>query len=131
MTFLGVSKWRGEGGLRWFYCEGMHVDVAPLNTRFPQVNADISVGHALVVELFITFELVFTVFATCDPKRDDLRGSSGLAIGLAVCIGHLFAVSPSQGHVSVPFFLVWEVNQIEKTSKEFRRSFEYSINHEA
>ncbi|XP_062308541.1 aquaporin-4 isoform X2 [Osmerus eperlanus] len=56
------------------------------------VNADISVGHALVVELFITFELVFTVFATCDPKRDDLRGSSGLAIGLAVCIGHLFAI---------------------------------------
>lgn len=61
---------------------------------FPtQVNTSISVGNALVVELFITFQLVFTVFATCDHKRNDLKGSSALAIGLSVCIGHLFAVS--------------------------------------
>uniref|UniRef100_A0A667WYG6 Aquaporin-4 n=1 Tax=Myripristis murdjan TaxID=586833 RepID=A0A667WYG6_9TELE len=56
------------------------------------VNAGISVGHALVVELFITFQLVFTVFATCDAKRSDLSGSSALAIGLSVCIGHMFAI---------------------------------------
>ncbi|KAM9719351.1 aquaporin-4 isoform 2-T2 [Menidia menidia] len=56
------------------------------------VNSNISVGHALVVELLITFELVFTVFATCDPKRTDLGGSASLAIGLAVTIGHLFAI---------------------------------------
>lgn len=61
---------------------------------FPtQVNMSISVGQALVVELFITFQLVFTVFATCNDKRNDLKGSSALAIGLSVCIGHLFAVS--------------------------------------
>ncbi|XP_029930393.1 aquaporin-4 [Myripristis murdjan] len=57
-----------------------------------QVNSQISVGHALVIELLITFELVFTVFATCDPKRTDLGGSAGLAIGFAVSIGHLFAI---------------------------------------
>uniref|UniRef100_A0A3Q3XFE7 Uncharacterized protein n=1 Tax=Mola mola TaxID=94237 RepID=A0A3Q3XFE7_MOLML len=56
------------------------------------VNAGLSVGHGLLVELLITFELVFTVFATCDPKRTDLGGSAGLAIGFAVAIGHLFAV---------------------------------------
>ncbi|XP_041848582.1 aquaporin-4 isoform X2 [Melanotaenia boesemani] len=56
------------------------------------VNSNISVGHALVVELLITFELVLTVFATCDPKRTDLGGSASLAIGFAVAIGHLFAV---------------------------------------
>ncbi|XP_042272911.1 aquaporin-4-like [Thunnus maccoyii] len=56
------------------------------------VNTSISVGNALVVELFITFQLVFTVFATCDHKRSDLKGSSALAIGLSVCIGHLFAI---------------------------------------
>ncbi|XP_066575684.1 aquaporin-4 isoform X2 [Amia ocellicauda] len=57
------------------------------------VNSKISVGHALVVELFITFELVFTVFATCDAKRKDLKGSAALAIGFAVTIGHLFAIN--------------------------------------
>ncbi|XP_060731052.1 aquaporin-4-like [Tachysurus vachellii] len=56
------------------------------------VNSSISVGHALVVELLITFELVFTVFATCDNKRNDLNGSASLAIGIAVVIGHLFAI---------------------------------------
>ncbi|XP_041848581.1 aquaporin-4 isoform X1 [Melanotaenia boesemani] len=56
------------------------------------VNSNISVGHALVVELLITFELVLTVFATCDPKRTDLGGSASLAIGFAVAIGHLFAI---------------------------------------
>ncbi|KAL7875625.1 hypothetical protein AOLI_G00105880 [Acnodon oligacanthus] len=56
------------------------------------VNPRISVGHALVVELLITFELIFTIFATCDPKRSDLKGSAGLAIGIAVVIGHLFAI---------------------------------------
>ncbi|KAG7280757.1 hypothetical protein CRUP_037687 [Coryphaenoides rupestris] len=56
------------------------------------VNTNISAGHALVVEAFITFQLVFTVFASCDPKRSDLSGSPALAIGLSVCIGHLFAI---------------------------------------
>ncbi|KAK9520003.1 hypothetical protein VZT92_022690 [Zoarces viviparus] len=56
------------------------------------VNSSISVGNALVVELFITFQLVFTVCATCDHRRNDLKGSSALAIGLSVCVGHLFAV---------------------------------------
>lgn len=56
------------------------------------VTSKISLGHGLLVELLITFELVFTVFATCDPKRTDLGGSAGLAIGFAVAIGHLFAI---------------------------------------
>ncbi|XP_053470523.1 aquaporin-4 [Ictalurus furcatus] len=62
------------------------------NLGVTSVSAHISSGHALVVELFITFELVFTIFATCDPKRTDLKGSAALAIGLSVCIGHLFAI---------------------------------------
>ncbi|KAF4070842.1 hypothetical protein AMELA_G00278170 [Ameiurus melas] len=62
------------------------------NLGVTSVSAHISAGHALVVELFITFELVFTIFATCDPKRTDLKGSAALAIGLSVCIGHLFAI---------------------------------------
>nr|XP_023682506.1 aquaporin-4 isoform X2 [Paramormyrops kingsleyae] len=56
------------------------------------VNSSISLGHALVVELLITFELVFTIFATCDPRRVELKGSVALATGFAVSIGHLFAI---------------------------------------
>ncbi|XP_042336889.1 aquaporin-4-like [Plectropomus leopardus] len=70
--------------------------ITPVSVRggmgITKVNMSISVGNALVVELFITFQLVFTVFATCDNKRNDLKGSSALAIGLSVCIGHLFAI---------------------------------------
>ncbi|XP_041659445.1 aquaporin-4-like isoform X1 [Cheilinus undulatus] len=57
-----------------------------------KVNSGLSLGHGLLVELLITFELVFTIFATCDPKRNDLGGSASLSIGLAVAIGHLFAI---------------------------------------
>ncbi|XP_054644601.1 aquaporin-4-like isoform X2 [Dunckerocampus dactyliophorus] len=56
------------------------------------VNKNLSVGNALVVEILISFQLIFTVFATCDHKRSDLKGSSALAIGLSVCVGHLFAI---------------------------------------
>ncbi|XP_011617137.1 aquaporin-4 [Takifugu rubripes] len=58
-----------------------------------EVNSQISVGHGLLVELLITFQLVFTIFATCDPKRTDLGGSASLAIGFSVAIGHLFAIN--------------------------------------
>ncbi|TNN77451.1 Aquaporin-4 [Liparis tanakae] len=48
-----------------------------------QVHRCISVGSALVVDLFITFQLVFAVFATCDHKLNDLKGSSAL---LSACL---------------------------------------------
>lgn len=64
------------------------------------MNSSLSAGHGLLVELLITFELVFTVFATCDPRRTDLGGSAGLAIGFAVAVGHLFAVSASLVHLA-------------------------------
>ncbi|XP_063057061.1 aquaporin-4-like isoform X2 [Engraulis encrasicolus] len=57
-----------------------------------KVNPSMSVGSGLLVELLITFQLLFTICATCDPKREDLKGSAALAIGLSVCTGHLFAI---------------------------------------
>ncbi|KAG9353151.1 hypothetical protein JZ751_017727, partial [Albula glossodonta] len=56
------------------------------------LSSDISLIQGIMVELLITFQLVFTVFTTCDPKNSDLKGSAALAIGFSVTIGHLFAV---------------------------------------
>uniref|UniRef100_A0A8C9FL88 Aquaporin-4 n=1 Tax=Pavo cristatus TaxID=9049 RepID=A0A8C9FL88_PAVCR len=57
------------------------------------VHGDLSAGHGLLVELIITFQLVFTIFASCDSKRSDVTGSVALAIGFSVAIGHLFAIN--------------------------------------
>ncbi|XP_061074717.1 aquaporin-4-like [Conger conger] len=56
------------------------------------LNADVSLLQGVAVELLITFQLVFTVFATCDPQYSEFQGTAALAIGFAVAIGHLFAV---------------------------------------
>lgn len=58
-----------------------------------QVNAKLSPGHGLLVELIITFQLLFTICASCDSKRNDITGSVALAIGFSVAIGHLFAIN--------------------------------------
>jgi aquaporin-4 len=57
------------------------------------LNDEMEVGRAFGVEFMITFVLVFTVFASCDGKRNDLKGSAPLTIGLSVTMCHLFAVS--------------------------------------
>jgi aquaporin-4 len=49
--------------------------------------------QAILIEALITFVLIFTVFATCDNKRGDMKGSGPLAIGIAVLICHLAVVS--------------------------------------
>ncbi|XP_068093401.1 aquaporin-4 isoform X2 [Hyperolius riggenbachi] len=57
-----------------------------------EVNDKLSAGHGLLVELIITFQLLFTICASCDAKRGDISGSVALAIGFSVSIGHLFAI---------------------------------------
>ncbi|XP_029448550.1 aquaporin-4 isoform X1 [Rhinatrema bivittatum] len=57
------------------------------------INNKLSAGHGLLIELIITFQLIFTIFASCDSKRNDVTGSVALAIGLSVAIGHLFAIN--------------------------------------
>lgn len=57
------------------------------------LNDEMEAGRAFGVEFMITFVLVFTVFASCDGKRNDLKGSAPLTIGLSVTMCHLFAVS--------------------------------------
>ncbi|XP_077472128.1 aquaporin-4 [Stigmatopora argus] len=56
------------------------------------VYGSLTEGHGVLVELLLTAQLVFTIFATCDSKRTDLYGSASLSIGLSVTIGHLFGI---------------------------------------
>ena len=46
-----------------------------------------------LVEFVVTFVLVLTVYAAAADEENDVKGSPPLAIGLAITIGHLFAVS--------------------------------------
>jgi aquaporin-4 len=52
----------------------------------------VTVSQAFLIEMLITFVLVWTVFATCDSQRKDLNGSGPLAIGLSIAMCHLWAV---------------------------------------
>jgi len=52
----------------------------------------VTIYQAFLIEMLITFVLVWTVFATCDSQRKDLNGSGPLAIGLSIAMCHLWAV---------------------------------------
>lgn len=58
-----------------------------------RLRGSVTDAQGFGVELLITFVVVLTVLASLDEKRTDLHGSAPLTIGLAVALGHLFAVS--------------------------------------
>ncbi|XP_073439908.1 aquaporin-4-like [Dendrobates tinctorius] len=61
------------------------------NLGATMINERLSIGHGLLIEIIITFQLVFTICSSCDPRNKDK--SSALAIGISVIIGHLFAIN--------------------------------------
>ncbi|XP_030051098.1 lens fiber major intrinsic protein isoform X2 [Microcaecilia unicolor] len=57
-----------------------------------RVRSDCNAGHALGMELFSTFQLVFTIFAVEDHRRRELGEPGSLAIGFSLTAGALTSV---------------------------------------
>nr|XP_033794596.1 lens fiber major intrinsic protein isoform X2 [Geotrypetes seraphini] len=65
-----------------------------------QVRSDCNAGHALGMELFSTFQLVFTIFAVEDHRRRELGEPGSLAIGFSLTAGALTSGSFSGGSMN-------------------------------
>ena len=94
-ALLGVAYWVAQlaGGvlaallLRWIF-PAANRNAANLGA--PSVQT-IDIGAALVVEALITFFLVWVVFAMTTDPRSTYSAVAGLAIGLVIVFGMLFA----------------------------------------
>ncbi|MEE6464147.1 hypothetical protein FKM82_006196 [Ascaphus truei] len=89
------------------------------NLGATKVNEKLSSGHGLLIELIITFQLVFTICASCDSKRNDITGTVALAIGFSVAVGHLFAINytgasmnPARSFGPAVIMNIWESHWI-------------------
>ena len=78
----------GAALLKMLIPESMHGNFGLLT---PSEN--VSPEQALVVEMIVTFILVFAVFALVDERRTDIGGSKPLIVGLVVCANIFFSVS--------------------------------------
>ena len=63
------------------------------NLGMTVITDGVTLTHAFIVEMIITFILCHTVHAICDRKREDIGGSKALVVGLAVTVNCLFAGS--------------------------------------
>uniref|UniRef100_A0A8C6QJN4 Lens fiber major intrinsic protein n=1 Tax=Nannospalax galili TaxID=1026970 RepID=A0A8C6QJN4_NANGA len=54
------------------------------------MHAGVSVGQATTVEIFLTLQFVFCIFATYGERRNGRLGSVALAVGFSLTLGHLF-----------------------------------------
>ncbi|KAF5891621.1 aquaporin 1, partial [Clarias magur] len=58
-----------------------------------KIAENMTPGKAFGVEFIATLQLVLCVLAATDSRRNDVKGSAPLAIGLSVGLGHFVAIS--------------------------------------
>lgn len=63
------------------------------NLGYTNFKAPVTSGQAFLMEIILTFPLIFVIQAVSDPKRKDVKGSAPLAIGLSITASHLCGVS--------------------------------------
>jgi len=84
-------------------CAGAAAGSASLKALIPG-ELQKNLGHTLLaekvlplqglgIEFFLGFILIFTVFGVCDENKPDSKYIAPLAIGIAVTVGHLGAIS--------------------------------------
>ncbi|XP_072015319.1 aquaporin AQPAe.a-like [Amphiura filiformis] len=71
--------------------------VTPIEVRTDDIGCsllgeNVSPWQGFLLEFVITFQLVFMVFATIDPSRDDVKGSAAIGVGFSVVAGLLYGL---------------------------------------
>src|SRR5204862_7273632 len=69
--------------LRWFYSDSVR---AMSNLGSPALGSGISVWQGVVIELILTFFLVWVIFATAADPGGAFKSIAGLAIGFTITL---------------------------------------------
>jgi MIP family channel proteins len=84
MQFAGAAA--AAALLRWFYPETAR---RITNLGAPGLSSGVTVWQGLVIEIVLTFFLVWVIFATAADPGGSFKSIAGLAIGLTVAMGVL------------------------------------------